>query len=212
MASDGSMMLEHAMRHIGDASNCNPSVIDSIEEHVRLIRDAIYENMMSIIAMVVILVVSGLVIFVIFKMAAGVYTEHRLLTNAGMFRKSSVTFGKQRDPDANVYDPRRDPDPAVRQLLDPDLPPEPELDAIKRKMERVESQYSAYNRALTDHLAQTGRQPDDLMDARIMSRNNDDFEYSDRKTAGRHQVDSSGVYMRPLEGELAKPDGTELVG
>jgi hypothetical protein len=62
--------------------------------------------------------------------------------------------------------------------MDPDLPPEAESTAVKRKLKEISARYGSYNKAISDFLTAKGRPVDDVIDKEIVSRAGDDYDYS----------------------------------
>jgi capsular polysaccharide biosynthesis protein len=62
---------------------------------------------------------------------------------------------------------------------DEDIPND-EYARIRSSMQRIESKYDSYNQEMTRHARGVlNREPDDLVDARILSREDDDYDYSE---------------------------------
>lgn len=55
-----------------------------------------------------------------------------------------------------------------------ELPAEPESVRIKESINRIRDRYAAYNRAISTYVRGKGKEPDDVIDKRIMSRADDD--------------------------------------
>lgn len=52
----------------------------------------------------------------------------------------------------------------------------------RKRVDDMERKYKSYNDAMKRHALRRGRLPDDIMDRRILSRNEDDYDYTDSKT------------------------------
>jgi hypothetical protein len=94
-----------------------------------------------------------------------------------VFAKGNVSkadAGKTYDDDIPVV-PKKAPDG-----MDLDLPPDPGAVMMRRRMDKVKAKYGAYNSALRTHLARHGHHgpPDDVIDRRILSGKDEDFDYS----------------------------------
>ena len=65
-----------------------------------------------------------------------------------------------------------------------DLGPAPTAPIVAARMAKLAKRYGTYNAAMRQHAAEHGYVADDIMDARIIGRGNDDWAYPRRKAGG----------------------------
>ena len=83
---------------------------------------------------------------------------------------------------------------------DDQLPTETESVYIKSKIGELRDRYGAYNRAISQYIRGKGREPDDIMDKRIMSRADDDFNDEKKDTDEAPGSNPRVPHVNPLHG------------
>lgn len=68
--------------------------------------------------------------------------------------------------------------PMTADGLDASLGPAADAKLLRSKMDRLKARYTAYNRALNANRARLGKDDDDVIDARVLARDNDNFYYT----------------------------------
>ena len=155
-------------------SPCEPNITHSADNLLKQLDMVVRENTMAITVCFLIIGISGVVIFFIGKMAWGVVRSHRQRVGK---EETTVPPGAGTGHDDDIHYVAKDG-------MGADLPQEAEAARVGAKLARVAAQYSAYNRALSNKLKGRGKVPDDLIDERILSRDEDDFKYAGKSTTG----------------------------
>ena len=150
------------------ASACYSSIKvgSSIEEVMKRIRSTISDNVTCLVICVLVLLVTGAVVWYVASTLVGALAEWRRHRKPG--------------PSAPTLEaPGSDDDVARRTMGEDDELPSgvDESAAVAERMAKIKVKYDHYNKAIARHAAKSGLEPDDVIDSRIMSRADDDFRY-----------------------------------
>jgi hypothetical protein len=149
-------------------TSCDASVVmQSHEAYLKRINRLVRDNAVALALCAAILLVCAVVILAVISMVRWTVRSHRQRTAAnGTAPEKKLDL---RD-DIAYADGSSD--------VDPSLPKEAERTAVKRKLREIEGRYGTYNKAISDFLTSKGREVDEVIDKRIMSRDDDDYTYS----------------------------------
>lgn len=154
-----------------------------------IISSALMQNYGVIAVCVVLIAAAAAVLYVVGVTAWATYAQFKTMTDLS---RTSITAKTQAEAvsktdGTTVDDPHADNEVWNAQTLASD-PPLSVNDAtrIRSAMTRLKGRYAAYNQALTVFDRDVkGREPDDLMDEKILSQSNDDYVYEDKANRQR---------------------------
>jgi hypothetical protein len=169
-----------------------------VVEKLLHIRAAISDNIIVLVVCAFVVACSVGIVVYCYSTLSGMFTEWRAhqLSNG----KAEKLVESARDPDDAVYRSTNGYD---------DLPQSTEADAIAARMKSVVGLYGPYNQAMRARAANRGELPDDLMDANILRRTDDDFRYPRRKKDAlrfRPGAGAQRVYASFAEGDIGLRD------
>jgi hypothetical protein len=164
----------------GEELNCANSAANdtfAVKERTVLddLRRALGENAVIILLAAVVLAIAVAALFAVLRSAWGIVADWYKRRSGWDLGPLAARFVPKKKTDTGAGDDIEYPDPEAGK------PPAPPSGArIKARLAKLKALYAPYNRAITDYVAQTrdGALPDDLIDERILSRKDDDFEYT----------------------------------
>jgi len=158
------------------------------------IQSAITVNYVSIGMLLLTLAISGAIVAYVVVAIYNLFSKWRRVTQSGR---------KQLMMNSDSLDDAR----SVTERAKADLPMMSEVTVAKKQLRDLETQYRPYNEAMRRHALRRGEMPDDLIDARIVSRDYDDYDYKTRRRSRNPKRGDRRVITdpnRPLI-ERAKP-------
>ncbi len=162
--------------------SCNgkASGTGSLDAAMRAIRSAISDNLACLAITAAIVGVSMSIVWYVANTLIGVFKEWHKHQMPGPARPEK-TANKNLDDDV-VYGDEVVGDDGIPS----DLGPAPTAPLVAARMARLATQYAPYNAAMRSRAVANGVAPDDLVDARILGRKDDDWRYarSGRRNGG----------------------------
>lgn len=141
---------------------------------------SIMSNAVMLGAFMCILVLTSLVLWILIRLCWRVYGRWKLQSAV----MTPITPAKTPDGDDNVH-AADDFDSLGGGGDSEELPADPQVELLRRRMAKVEAKYGAYNRAMGAHALEQGREPDDAIDKGILSHDNDEYVYRPRSRVPR---------------------------
>lgn len=147
---------------------CEVTATDNTADILRRVAQEIMNNMVVLLLALAILALVAVLAIAIVRMIVDTVRRHRL-----------SVFAPAPGPSERAERNRDDVEYKGGRKVE--LPPEPEGPKIRAKLAEIKALYSSYNKAIATYAFGTkGREPDDIIDERVLSRKNDDFKYDDR--------------------------------
>lgn len=155
---------------------CDSSMIpDTVEMYLKRINQVIRKNVYSLVLCAIVGLVTVAVVCTMAGLGWASVKSYRLHTQTTLLNFSDKAKNKNKEPNRDdVTYVTETPDG-----IDAELPDAPERTRIASSLKRIKSQYAAYNRAIAQHDRNKGREPEDLMDERIISAEHDDYTSKD---------------------------------
>jgi hypothetical protein len=156
---------------------CDVFVKNSTQGQVSLLMSAVWENYLFIAIAVLWVAASIALSYILMQRLKGVFSGYS--ANSGAVGPeeyapyASLDAPLSPGPTAGARDEKEDgelypEETAVRE------PPPSDKSVVQRRIERIKKQYAAYNKEIADYSRRVlKREPDDLYDERIISRNDD---------------------------------------
>jgi len=159
----------------GGSGGCGVDVGDPIKAHIKKVSATLRQNYMMLgVALILTVIAIVGIMFMISHMMESLRMYYRYATSGS--QGASRDYHEKHDDERYGSDLAKD-----NEFADESAPP-PEYSAIRSKMENIKKVYGAYNREMSAHTRNVlNRDPDDLMDERILNRDRDDYDYGDGK-------------------------------
>jgi hypothetical protein len=152
------------------------------------------DNAIGIALFLLLAIVVGLILASVGNDMWKTYAQWRTQSDASRAIRGTSDANKSGGAlfEAHPDDDVEEPEPTTPDGVALDLPGEPQVALLKRRMGKIKAKYDAYNRAMVKHVGETGAEPD-VIDERILAHNgNDEYDYKKGRSTTLVGPDGTG--------------------